>query len=84
MSRNEIAQRPPAEGQDLSAFPAKNAGGTLWRAHAANLEPWFFASDEFGRFNLSPPNGSCYAATDPETAVRERFADILVEKDVWT
>jgi hypothetical protein len=53
---------------------------TLYRAHDVRFAvPWFFASDENGRFNLLHPRGTCYAAEDVETAVRERLGDIIVE-----
>lgn len=34
-------------------------------------EPWFFASDGHGRFNLSEPMGTCYLASSDDVAARE-------------
>lgn len=33
--------------------------------------PWYFASEGHGRFDLSPPRGTCYAASDAVGALRE-------------
>lgn len=32
---------------------------------------WYFSSDGGGRFDLAPPNGTCYLATDEYAAIRE-------------
>jgi len=77
---------PPA---DLTAFPGVEVGTDvdLFRAHTAGREPWWFASvpelvgttaGAGGRFDLADPRGTCYLATDPSTAVRERLAASLL------
>ena len=65
-------RKPPA---DISGFPTKQVrkGKVLYRAHHKNNSPWWFASDDGGRFNLDPPSGTCYLAIDEETALRERL-----------
>jgi hypothetical protein len=45
------------------------------RAHGVARSAWWFDSGPHGRFNLSAPRGTCYAATELETAVRERVRD---------
>ena len=74
---------PPA---DLNGFPRSrlNTDAPLYRAHARGRSPWWFSSDLSGRFDLMPPHGSCYLATDVETALRERFGHELVELGVVT
>ncbi len=82
MTRQKPSLRPPAPGLNLDDFPTEvvEEEATLYRAHDARFAaPWFFASDESGRFNLLHPRGTCYAAEDVETAVRERLGDIIVE-----
>ncbi len=61
------------------------AGRTLWRCHrfgdtrAAPRSMWWFASSSpgpsGGRFDLSPPNGSCYTATSLAGAIVEAFQE---------
>jgi RES domain len=75
--------RPPA---DLSGFPRSRLlpSTPLYRAHTAGRSPWWFSSDSSGRFDLIQPNGTCYLATDIDTALRERFGHALVRKQVVT
>jgi hypothetical protein len=49
-----------------------------YRAHKAAAGPWWFSSDGSGRFDLSPPHGTCYLASDAEAAVRERWGEELL------
>lgn len=49
------------------------------RAHRTGRSPWYFSSDDYGRFNLPAPAGTCYLAADMHTALRERFGHDLVE-----
>jgi hypothetical protein len=74
---------PPS---DLSRFPRSRlrAEVHLFRAHTATKSPWWFSSDLSGRFDLIPPNGTCYLATDTATALRERFGHDLVRQGVVT
>lgn len=73
--REQLAQLPPAPGLDLSAFPTDALAGTqpLFRAHSAGNGPWWFTSEGKGRFDLSTPRGTCYAADIVAAAVRERL-----------
>jgi hypothetical protein len=75
--------RPPL---DLSGFPRSRllSSKPLYRAHTAGRSPWWFSFDLSGRFDLIPPNGTCYLATDVATALRERFGHALVRKGVVT
>lgn len=72
LNRNAVAQLPPADGVDLTEFPAADPpSGNYFRAHTIGRGPWFFASAGSGRFDIQKPNGSCYLADRPETAIRE-------------
>lgn len=44
-------------------------GEEVWRVHLAEKGPWYFGSE--GRFALTAPGGTCYAAATPMTAVCE-------------
>jgi hypothetical protein len=70
-------RKPPV---DITGFPARvlRKGKVLFRAHHASNGPWWFASDDGGRFNLDPPAGACYLAADEETALRERLGPDMV------
>lgn len=72
---------PPA---DLSGFPRSRLTPetALYRAHTRGRSPWWFSSELSGRFDLLPPQGTCYLATDVETALRERFGHELVDLGV--
>jgi hypothetical protein len=74
---------PPA---DLSEFPRwrLRPDVVLRRAHTVGNSPWWFSSDLSGRFDLVPPNGTCYLATDLDTALRERFGHELIEQGIIT
>lgn len=74
---------PPA---DLRRFPRRTVRHTveLYRIHRAGFHPWWFASEGNGRFDLSPPAGTCYLATSPLGAFVEVFRDFtfVAEADV--
>lgn len=74
-------RKPPA---DISGFPTKRVrkGTALYRAHHKNNGPWWFSSDDGGRFNLDPPAGTCYLAMDEETALRERLGRGMLKRGV--
>lgn len=71
--------------QDLVDFPTISLTGTDWyRAHVAGRHPWWFSHDGTGRFDLHPPEGTCYLASSVEVAVRERLGPTLVRAGVIT
>jgi hypothetical protein len=88
VSRRGVALPDPPK--DLDGFPKfqLRKGRKLFRAHRAGVGPWWFASNNEGRFNLDVPFGTCYLATDEETALRERLGRDMVELNVvsagWT
>ncbi len=76
-SRQRVAQGPPPAG--LEGFPTRAVpeGSTLHRAHLAARGPWWFGHDGGGRFDLPAPRGTCYLASDPVSALRERIGPVL-------
>jgi len=76
-SREVVAQRAPQAA--LAGFPAYRLDPRtlLCRAHLAANGPWWFSHDGGGRFDLPAPRGTCYLATDPAVAVRERLGAVL-------
>ncbi|MEA2639954.1 MAG: hypothetical protein QOF51_1348 [Chloroflexota bacterium] len=52
----------------LAGFPSwmLSPERVLYRVHRRTRSAWYFDSGPDGRFNLSPPNGTCYLA---ETAI---------------
>lgn len=47
----------------------------LFRMHQGDLGPWWFSSDGHGRFDLRPPQGTCYLSLSPLGAFVEVFRD---------
>ncbi|MGN6634758.1 MAG: RES domain-containing protein, partial [Oryzihumus sp.] len=76
-SREVVAQQVPRTR--LAGFPAYRLDPrtVLCRAHLAANGPWWFSHDGGGRFDLPAPRGTCYLATDPAAAVRERLGAVL-------
>ncbi|PZU04740.1 MAG: hypothetical protein DI630_00960 [Gordonia sp. (in: high G+C Gram-positive bacteria)] len=70
-SRDSVALGPPA--RSLHGFPSCELTATrsLYRGHRAGNGPWWFSSSGGGRFDLTPPRGTCYLAYDELTAIRE-------------
>ncbi len=68
-----ISLRAPDAGQDLSTFPGLTlrSNQRFYRCSLTSNGPWWFSSSGDGRFDLRPPRGTCYLATDPIIAVRE-------------
>ncbi|WP_454790043.1 RES family NAD+ phosphorylase [Mycolicibacterium lutetiense] len=83
-----MSRQRPALGSppDVAGFPRSRlrTDHQLYRAHTVDKSPWWFSSDLTGRFDLLPPNGTCYLATDVTTALRERFGHDLVRQGVVT
>jgi hypothetical protein len=82
VSRRGVALPNPPN--DFDGFPEYQLrkGRRLFRAHRVGVGPWWFASNNEGRFNLDLPSGTCYLATDPETALRERLGRDMVRLNV--
>jgi hypothetical protein len=69
---------------NVTGFPSWRLRRTqrVFRAHRAELSPWWFSSSGQGRFDLPPPDGTCYVASDAQAALRERLGDSLVAAGV--
>lgn len=82
LSRTGLGLRKPPV--NIAGFPTKQLrkGKALYRAHRKDMGPWWFASDDGGRFNLDPPAGTCYLAIDEETALRERLGRAMLRRGV--
>ncbi|MGH3447364.1 MAG: RES family NAD+ phosphorylase [Nocardioidaceae bacterium] len=83
--RQQVFQRPPDPDLDYRRFPYQTfKAGTRWhRQHDAALGPWWFSCSMLGRFDLAEPDGTCYLADSPESAVRERVGpDIAQSRQV--
>lgn len=59
------------EPGDLTGFPAVTPPTRLVRVCRAGRSTWRFSADGSGRFDLDPPKGTCYLATDAYAAIRE-------------
>lgn len=59
------------EPGDLTGFPTSHPPSQLVRVCRAERSTWWFSSDGSGRFDLFPPEGTCYLATDAYAAIRE-------------
>jgi len=82
VSRDSVALRPPT--RPLHTFPdcELTAAQPLIRGHRAANGPWWFASSGGGRFDLTPPRGTCYLAFDELTAIRETVGEALATTGV--
>jgi hypothetical protein len=56
---------------DLTGFPMTRSPKRLHRVCRAEKGTWWFSSEMSGRFDLRPPEGTCYFATDGYGAIRE-------------
>ncbi|WP_426519610.1 RES family NAD+ phosphorylase [Diaminobutyricibacter sp. McL0618] len=86
--RQQVTQRPPRIGLDLTAFPEAPlpAGEQKFRAHEAfrgSAGAWHFSNGPGGRFNLSGTRGTCYLADSVEAAVYEAVGPDLDEMDCF-
>jgi hypothetical protein len=59
------------EPGNLTGFPAVSPPARMVRVCRATQATWWFSADGSGRFDLTPPAGTCYLATDAYAAVRE-------------
>lgn len=60
-----------AEPGDLTGFPTVPPPARLVRVCRIGHDSWWFSSDGSGRFDLDPPEGTCYLAADSYAAIRE-------------
>jgi hypothetical protein len=65
------ARRTLADPGDLTGFPATRSPQRLHRVCRVEKGTWWFPSDMSGRFDLRPPEGTCYFASDDYGAIRE-------------
>ena len=64
----KVTLGPPG---DLTGFPTVAPPKRLVRVCRATQATWWFSDDGSGRFDLAPPQGTCYLATDAYAAIRE-------------
>lgn len=64
-------RRTLGEPGDLTGFPTVAPPKQLLRVCRSGRGTWWFSSDGSGRFDLHPPEGTCYLATDAFAAIRE-------------
>jgi hypothetical protein len=62
-----LGEPPPS----LAGFPVSPPPPALVRVCRRANTTWWFSSDGSGRFDLGPPEGTCYLATDAFAAIRE-------------
>ena len=80
MNRNEPALKDPGP---FDTFPTIGTiSPTRYRAHNRAHSPWWFSADRSGRFDLTDGEGTCYLASDIETALRESFGPLLDPRQV--
>ncbi|SFA45007.1 RES domain-containing protein [Rhodococcoides kroppenstedtii] len=80
--RDQVALAPPS--RPLDGFPSceLTAAQVLHRGHRVSNGPWWFSSSGGGRFDLTPPRGTCYLAYDEVTAIRETVGAPLAASGV--
>jgi len=74
MTRQQVSLKPPpSEAKELRAFPRRplDSRQTLWRVSRKGHRPWWFGSTLESRFDLPEPEGTCYLAADPLSAILE-------------
>lgn len=59
------------EPGDLTGFPTTTPPHNLVRVTRTGHPNGWFSADGAGRFDLTPPEGTCYLATDNYAAIRE-------------
>lgn len=80
-----MAKQPaPDPGTDYRTFPdvTTSREELRYRAHNVRHGAWYFDDSRYGRFNLSSPQGTCYAAGSLDTAVREKLRDAILSTNV--
>jgi hypothetical protein len=75
MSRSRTASlgAPPELAEDLGDFPRRSIAPSqpLYRVAQRDRKPWWFGNSLAGRFDLPPPQGTCYLAFDALAALLE-------------
>jgi hypothetical protein len=73
--RQEQHLGEPPQPVDLKRFPSSRLtpAKPIYRLHRQARAPWYFSTSGAGRFDLSGPEGTCYAALDPAVAFIEVF-----------
>lgn len=66
-----MPSRTLGEPGDLAGFPTTRPPRRLVRVCRRANGTWYFSSDGSGRFDLAPPEGTCYFATGAYAAIRE-------------
>ena len=64
-------KRTLGEPADLTGFPAVAPPKRLVRVCRAENATWWFSADGSRRFDLYPPDGTCYLATDAYAGIRD-------------
>ena len=86
LNHEDYALTDPRGDLDYSGFPSLEAPEKMFRAKSKANGPWYFSSAPKdggvgrGRFDLRDPRGTCYWATDPETALGERLGPDLLDE----
>ncbi|MGH9073619.1 MAG: RES family NAD+ phosphorylase [Acidimicrobiales bacterium] len=77
MSPRSSLRLPP---EDLEGFPVHRVGPdqVLARIHRSDRYAAFYSSDGSGRFDLSPPQGTCYLREEPLASFVEVFREARV------
>lgn len=82
MSREQVAQQPPAPGiiRLGARFPKAwlEVTDVVARVHSADLDAGWYSSSMQGRFDLAAPRGTCYAADTIAAAFRESLGVVAV------
>ena len=80
MTRQATALGEPGD-RPLSELPRSplDTHHVAYRAHHKDRSPWWYASNDDGRFNLQNPDGTCYLANNRTCAVREVAGESLIE-----
>ncbi|MGW8431716.1 RES domain-containing protein [Curtobacterium citreum] len=85
LNHKDKALTDPRTDLDYTGFPAREVTGKMFRAKAKANGAWYFASSPVGgvgegRFDLTDPRGTCYWASDAETALGERLGPDMFDK----
>lgn len=87
--RRVVALPEPPGSAPLPQVEASEWGRPWYRAHHPDNGAWYFASaggddTDGGRFDLPQPRGTCYMASAPDVALRERLGILAVGRPLTT